>query len=286
MDPCAVNFEEAKAERVSFAPVSPFVKWAGGKRRLLDQYASYLPSPNQFNRYFEPFLGGGAVFFYLRPQRAVLADLNAELINCYKIVKEFPEELIANLRKHKVNEEYFYRLRETDPATLSELARASRFIYLNKTCYNGLYRVNSQGQFNVPYGRYKRPLICDPIGIHAASTALQAAQLKVSSFEKTVRQARRGDFVYFDPPYVPLTPTASFTSYTPDSFSNRDQERLAELVHQLNARGCLVMVSNSNTTLVRELYRNYSIKVAQCPRSINSNIFARGAITELVIKNY
>ncbi len=285
-DSYAVNFEQVKAERVALTQARPFVKWAGGKRRLLEQYEAYLPAPSQFRRYFEPFLGGGAVFFHLRPTAAILTDLNAELINCYEMVKEQPDELIAHLQKHKMTEKYFYHLREIAPHTLSALERASRFIYLNKTCYNGLYRVNSHGQFNVPFGRYKRPTICDPTIIRAASLSLQNAKLKVASFEKAVTQAKRGDFIYFDPPYVPLTPTASFTSYTSPSFDEEDQMMLAGLVRQLDARGCLVMVSNSNTELVRQLYRGFNIETVRCSRSINSNAFARGAIIELVIKNY
>jgi DNA adenine methylase len=285
-DSCGVDFERSGIGRTIGARPRPFVKWAGGKRRLLEQYNPYLPSSDQFRCYFEPFLGGGALFFHLRPKRAVLADLNSELINCYQTVKERPEELIACLRKHKATERYFYKMREMDPQKLSTIDRASRFIYLNKTCYNGLYRVNSKGQFNVPFGRYKHPLICDEEAILGASLALQQVQLKVNSFEKTVQQARSGDFVYFDPPYVPLTSTSSFTSYTAVNFGEQKQAALAETVRSLNSRGCLVLVSNSDTKLVRELYRGFVIETVRCSRSINSIGTGRSAIAELIIKNY
>jgi DNA adenine methylase len=285
----AVDFEQ-NTERISlgkrFVPARPFIKWAGGKRRLLEQYSPFLPSISQFNHYFEPFLGGGAVFFHLRTPKALLADLNADLINCYRMVRDNPEELIDALSKHKTSEQYFYKIRELVPETLSPLDRASRFIYLNKTCYNGLYRVNKQGQFNVPYGRYKKPLICDTEVIKAASQALKNIQLTVSSFEKTVEKAQKRDFIYLDPPYVPLSPTASFTSYTSTNFTEQDQLRLSLLVRELDKKGCLVMLSNSDTKLVRDLYQGLSIITVQCPRSINSNPFARGTVTELLIKNY
>jgi len=284
VDTCGVDFERSKPGRALIARARPFVKWAGGKRRLLEQYTPYLPA--SFRNYFEPFLGGGALFFHLRPKRAVLADLNAELINCYQVVKEHPEELIEQLRKHKATERYFYKMRESDPDRLSNLERASRFIYLNKTCYNGLYRVNSKGQFNVPFGRYKNPVICDEEAIRGASGTLKQAQLKVSSFEKTVQQARGGDFIYFDPPYVPLSSTSSFTSYTADSFDEQKQASLAETVRTLDTRKCLVMVSNSDTKFVRELYRGFHIETVRCTRSINSIGTGRSAIAELIIKNY
>ena len=195
-DLSSINFDPLKPERISFGRRGerslmprPFIKWAGGKRRLLEQYAPIFPAPRQYCRYFEPFLGGGAVFFSLHPSQAVLADLNAELINCYQMVKDQPEQLIQRLSKHKVNEQYFYKLRQLEPHALPNLERSSRFIYLNKTCYNGLYRVNKSGQFNVPFGRYKQPLICDPSAIHIASQTLQNADLQVATFDQTVAKA-------------------------------------------------------------------------------------------------
>lgn len=267
-------------------PARPFIKWAGGKRRLLEQYSPFLPNPTEINYYFEPFLGGGAVFFHLKPSKAFLADLNADLINCYSIVRDDPEELIIALSRHKTSEQYFYKVRELVPEYLTPIERASRFIYLNKTCYNGLYRVNKQGQFNVPYGRYKKPLICDAEVIRVASESLKDVQLTVSSFEKTIEKAEKRDFIYLDPPYVPLSPTASFTSYTSSNFTEHDQVKLAQLVRMLDKKGCFVMLSNSDTKLVRALYQGFNIITVHCPRSINSNPFARGTVTELLITNY
>lgn len=286
----ALDFDQSSPERVTlanrFSPARPFIKWAGGKRRLLEQYNALLPNHSQFNRYFEPFLGGGAVFFHLKPSKALLADLNPELINCYKMVKNYPDELIDHLAKHKTTEQYFYKQRELLPENLTPIERASRFIYLNKTCYNGLYRVNKQGQFNVPYGKYKKPLICDREVIRAASEALQNVQFSIASFEKTVSQAHSEDFIYLDPPYVPTSVTASFTSYTSCNFTESDQVKLAEIVRNLDKKGCLFMLSNSDTKLVRTLYQGFKFFTVHCPRSINSNPFARGLVTELVIKNY
>lgn len=286
----AVEFAQNDSERMSlgkrFLAARPFIKWAGGKRRLLEQYDSLLPSSHQFNRYFEPFLGGGAVFFHLQPTKAVLSDLNPELVNCYRVVRDHPEDLINHLSKHKTTEQYFYRIREVIPENLTPVERASRFIYLNKTCYNGLYRVNKQNQFNVPFGRYKKPLICDVDVIRAASEVLQHVYLGVSGFEKTLDLAKSGDFIYLDPPYVPLSPTSSFTSYTSVNFTEQDQVKLSRIVKELSDRGCLVMISNSDTKLVKTLYQGFDIVSVTCPRSINSNPFARGAVTELVVKNF
>jgi len=285
-NPHGTGFEHAGARAAQLSHPRPFVKWAGGKRRLLEQYSTFFPPMTRYRRYFEPFLGGGAVFFHLQPKNAVLGDLNAELINCYKMVKEQPEELIALLKKYRSTEKHFYQTREINPSKLPPLERASRFIYLNKTCYNGLYRVNSNGMFNVPFGRYQHPSICDAAAIRAASLALKSAQLKISSFEKTAATARRGDFIYFDPPYVPLSRTASFTNYTSDDFDEAAQIKLARLVRELDSLGCLVMVSNSDTEFVRELYSGFVIETARCNRAINSFAAGRGSITELVIRNY
>lgn len=273
----------------------PFLKWAGGKRRLLEQLSSHFPA--QFRRYFEPFVGGGAVFFHLsglnliqtsnrRSYPAVLADLNEELINCYRVVKEQPEELIEHLRRHKTTEAYYYKLRELRPSKLSPLESASRFIYLNKTCFNGLYRVNSAGQFNVPYGRYKNPVICDETSLRLASAALQKAKLSVGGFEHSLKTAKRGDFIYLDPPYVPVSATANFTSYTSSGFTEKDQERLAEEVHRLDRAGCLILLSNSDTDTVRQLYRGFHTVVVRCNRAINSQPTGRGAVNELLVRNY
>lgn len=281
----------------------PFLKWAGGKRRLLEQFSTHFPT--QFKRYFEPFLGGGAVFFHLsglgefgeegrgrkREERrkrpvAVLSDLNEELINCYVQVKERPEQLIGLLRSHRSTASYYYRIRAIQPVRLTPLERASRFIYLNKTCFNGLYRVNSAGEFNVPYGKYKNPVICDEAALRLASAALQSAKLSSGTFEKSLKMAKPGDFVYLDPPYVPINSTSSFTSYTSGGFTEADQERLAEEVRRLDRLGVKVLLSNSDTDMVRHLYRGFNIAVVRCNRAINSNPLGRGVVNEVLVKNY
>lgn len=263
---------------------SPFLKWAGGKSQLLPQYEPLFPK--SYERYFEPFLGGGAVFFYLSPDRATLADINSELINVYIVVRDSVDDLIKSLRCHINTADYYYQLRSINPHQLDPVERASRFIFLNKTCYNGLYRVNRRGEFNVPFGRYNSPTICDERSLHSASYSLRHALIIAGDFEAIVADARRGDFVYMDPPYHPLNVTSSFTSYAEDGFGKKEQERLARVVRELDARGCLVMVSNSDTSLVRKLYAGLVITEVIARRAINSRGDRRGAISEVVIRNY
>ncbi|WP_338835374.1 DNA adenine methylase [Neomoorella thermoacetica] len=266
------------------SPVRPFLKWAGGKGQLLEQLQPLLPQ--NYSRYLEPMVGGGALFFYLQPAYAILADLNDELINVYRVVRDNVEELIADLRRHRNTREYYYAIRDTDPARLPPVARASRFIYLNRTCYNGLYRVNRLNKFNVPFGRYKNPDIVNAAGLRAASGALQAADLRAGDFSLVLEYARPGDFIYFDPPYQPLNRTSRFTSYTAGNFGEGEQKRLARVFRELTRRGCLVMLSNSDTPLIRELYRDFRIETVHARRAINSRPDRRGSITELVILNY
>jgi DNA adenine methylase len=264
---------------------SPIVKWAGGKSRLLSQYEAYLPA--QFKRYFEPFAGGAAVFFWLKGERpafsANLSDSNHELINCYQVVQSAPRDLLERLTQMSQDHttDYYYRVRAEQPG--DEVGRAARLIYLNKTCYNGLYRVNSAGQFNVPIGRYKKPSIVQEEKIWAAHQALQGVTLTTHPFEEAVRSARKGDFVYFDPPYQPLNPTSNFTSYTKDSFGEAQQCLLAQVFKRLVQRGCHVMLSNSDSEFVQDLYRDFERIEVQAPRFINSNSQKRSAITELLI---
>ncbi len=267
---------------------APFLKWAGGKTRLLTQYAPFLPPVESIHCYYEPFLGSAALFFYLQPARALLSDRNQKLIELYCVVRDDVESILPILRQHKNERDYFYAVREMDPADLDPAGRAARLIYLNKTCYNGLYRENSQGKFNVPFGRYKRPRICDEPRLRAASAALQGKQLCVSDFAEVVATAGPGDFVYFDPPYVPLSQTSNFTSYDRYGFSAEDHRRLAETFHELTAHGCRAMLSNSNAPLVYELYdnRGYQLHEVQGRRSINSKADRRGPVTELLITNY
>ena len=264
----------------------PFVKWAGGKRRLIPSLAPYFPPMQQIGRYFEPFLGGGAVFFHLQHPGSFLSDNNENLTELYLVVQDNVEQLIEALKNHHNEEEYFYNVRAQDPALLTPIERAARFVFLNKTCFNGLYRVNSKGLFNVPFGRYKKPLICDAEGLRAASLALQTAQIHWGDFEQVVNRAQSYDFIYFDPPYHPLNATSGFTAYTADKFDTAHQQRLAEIYHELARRNCYVMLSNSDTPLVRDLYRRFQIIEVQAGRAINSNPNGRGKITELLITNY
>ena len=265
----------------------PVLKWAGGKGRLLPQYEPFFPV--SFNRYFEPFLGSGAVFFHLRHRypklKAILSDTNAELIHFYTVLRDQLEPLIAKLEEHAANHcsDYYYEVRAQQPEELSEVERAARLGYLNKTCYNGLYRVNSKGKFNVPVGRYKKPSICNRPKLEAASQALKKAELKVTPFEKVLRRARAGDLVYFDPPYEPLNRTSSFTSYTRDSFSAEDQARLSVVFRKLNERGVWVMLSNSTAPLIRDLYSSFEIHEVDAHRFINSKANKRNKIKELLI---
>ncbi len=264
--------------------LTPFVKWAGGKSQLLPRFAAHFPVFQ--GTYYEPFLGGGAVFLALRPPRARLSDLNAELINCWQVVQDHPVGLMRSLDRHRFTEAYYYRQREVAPSSLTKIERASRFIFLNKTCYNGLYRVNRQGRFNVPFGRFERPpKLYDRENLRGMSRLLEDAELLCVPFDEAIVPARAGDFVYFDPPYQPLSSTSNFTSYTEGSFSKKDQERLADVVRELDKRGCMVAVSNSDTPEVRSLYRGYRLTPLMATRAINSRADRRGRIVELLITN-
>jgi DNA adenine methylase len=264
----------------------PFIKWAGGKWQLVPLFAAHFPPLQKINRYFEPFLGGAAVFFHLQHPRSFLSDSNSELVELYQTVRDDVENLIEILKGHRNEETYYYRIRAQNPASLSPVQRAARFIFLNKTCYNGLYRVNSKMQFNVPFGKYKKPTLCDAEGLRAASLALQYAEIAVSDFEHAVSSAEHGDLVYFDPPYHPISKTSSFTSYTAEKFDDKEQERLARVFRDLDRRGCYVMLSNSDAPLIRELYAGFQIIEVQANRAINCKPEGRGKITELLIKNH
>jgi DNA adenine methylase len=260
------------------------VKWAGGKGQLVGQFRELFPA--SFERYYEPFVGGGAVFLALRPARATLADLNAELIDCWKAVRDDPEGLMAALDRHPYERSHFYHVRDLDPGSLDPVERAARFIYLNKSCYNGLYRVNRQGRFNVPFGRYaRRPAYYERENLLAISRLLRRVKLLRAPFEEAVAGAKSGDFVYFDPPYDPLSKTANFTSYTEGSFTRDDQRRLADLARELDRRGVMFAVSNSDTPEVRRLYRGFRVHVVLAPRNINCKANGRGRVQELLIVN-
>jgi DNA adenine methylase len=271
----------------------PFIKWVGGKQQLLTQFETLFPM--DFKRYFEPFIGGGAVFFHLwnrmrLPNHVFLFDNNVELINVYSVVRDRLEELIVILSSYKANhnKEFYYKIRNLDrqPMNFSEVERAARTIYLNRTCYNGLYRVNSKGQFNVPIGSYKNPEILFKKVLQNANEALQDVCLEVKDFRQIVNLAQPGDFFYFDPPYHPLSPTASFTGYTATSFRDQDQKDLADVFTRLTEKGCLCMLSNSYTPFILELYRQFRIEIVHAKRAINSDANGRGIIKEVVILNY
>ena len=266
----------------------PFLKWAGGKGRLLAQYEAFFPEI--FDTYSEPFLGGGAVFVHLaaRGQQAILGDINPELVNVYRCVRDHPQELIQRLQQHQSHHSsaYYYQVREERHLT-QPVERAARLIYLNKTCYNGLYRENTQGHFNVPLGRYKNPTICDGPLLQAAATVLQRTEIGIFSFETILkRPLTPRDFVYFDPPYHPISSTSRFTSYNRYGFNAQDQERLASVFQQLAQRGVPMMLSNSDCPLIRELYQGFYLHPIQAPRAINSQAHGRGKITELLITSY
>jgi DNA adenine methylase len=266
----------------------PFLKWAGGKGQLLEQLRPMLPAV-RWRRYFEPFVGSAALFFALKPADATLSDVNRELVDCYVAVQKHVERLVAALQGHQYDEELYYRVREQDPAALDLPGRAARTIYLNKTGYNGLYRVNRAGRFNVPFGRYTNPGFrsADSVeNLRACSRALRGAKLAVRDFAQVVHHARKGDFVYFDPPYVPLSDTSDFTSYAAGGFGPAEQARLAEVVAELSEAGVLVMLSNSDTPAVRALYARYRIDVVTASRSINSRASGRGKVREVVVRNY
>jgi DNA adenine methylase len=262
----------------------PIVKWVGGKSKLLGELLARAP---RFERYYEPFAGGAALFFRLAPAAAVLNDRNADLIATYRQVASDVEAVIRRLEIHRKHhgEKHYYstRARWNDPSvSWTPVDRAAAFIYLNKTCYNGLWRVNRAGEFNVPLGRYADPPICSPDGLRAAARVLARAELRTGSYLDAVRDAGRGDLVYFDPPYVPVTETSNFTSYTGDGFGADDQRALAELAHRLVARGCRVMLSNSDTPFVRSLYAGLRVERVYCARAINCNASKRGDVAEVI----
>jgi DNA adenine methylase len=263
----------------------PPVKWAGGKRQLIPQFEPLFPK-QEFKLYIEPFVGGGAVFFHLTPPTAVILDKNIELINFYNVVKNWPDTLIDDLKKHQNDKDYYYRIRALDPKSMDAVSRASRFLYLNKTGYNGLWRVNKRGKYNVPFGRYKNPKIVDRENLLLVSEVLQNTRIGWGDFSKALDFVQSDTFVYLDPPYHPLSETANFTSYTSNSFGVDDQFRLAKVFKQLDKMGCIVMLSNSNTPFIYKLYKEYDIKVVQAKRTINCRADKRGSVSELVVRNY
>jgi len=270
--------------------VSPILKWVGWKRQLLSEIVPMI-NVKPGSTYVEPFLGGGAVLFELQPKKAIVNDYNDELINVYLTVRDSAEELIAELEKHNVNnsEDYYYEVRALDRSEkyqeMTNVEKAARILYLNKTCYNGLYRVNLAGQFNSPYGKYKNPNIVNATAIRAMSKYLNENKIEICNgdYRDVLRRVRKGSFVYLDPPYMPISSSSSFTGYTENGFSYEQQVALKEECDKLRKKGIAFVQSNSDCPEIRELYKEYEIKTVQAKRAINSNASKRGEINEVLI---
>ena len=278
-----------------FAPPKPFVKWAGGKRQLIPILNENLPET--FGTYFEPFLGGGALLFHMlterQSQKCSISDLNSDLVLSYTTIRDRVEDLITSLKNHEKNYQkdskyYYYSIRESNPR--SQIEKTSRLIFLNRTCFNGLYRVNSKGKFNVPLGKYSNPNIVNEDNLRSVSHILQSSKVSIncSDFEAVLRGAKKDDLVYFDPPYQPVSDTANFTSYTNKDFTYDDLSRLAELCMDLDSKGCRVLLSNSNSKEVADMFsaKPWKVNKIQANRSINSNSKKRTGHYELLIRNY
>lgn len=267
-------------------PVRPFLKWVGGKRQLLRSIETHLPKTLR-GTYHEPFVGGGALFFHLAPKRARLSDTNQRLIRAYQGIQSSCEEVIELLEQHRAKHKraYFHAQRKRDiDREQNDAAVAAWFVYLNRTAYNGLYRVNSKNQFNVPFGRYENPAIVDAERLRACSRALKHTHLAVEDFAAVLKRAKAGDFVYFDPPYVPLSDTSKFTSYTRNGFGPSDQERLRDTALALKRRKVRLLISNSDSEMVRDLYgKDFKLREVRARRQVNSKVAGRGHVGELLI---
>lgn len=268
-------------------PIRPLLNWVGGKRLLVHRLAALLPEDVRTRTYREPFLGAGSLFFTLRPTRSVLSDLNEHLITCYESVRDAPLAVAAYIRGHarRNSVAYYYRVREEYNRGKFSAAQAGRFIYLNKTCFNGVFRVNQQGEFNVPYGDKKNPIFPDTQWLQEAGLALSSAALHTSPFNEALSNAGHGDFIYLDPPYPPINGTSYFTHYTPDRFGDASQRRLAAVVHDLDAQGCLFMMTNADTPLIRTLYKRFVLTELSVTRYVTCKA-RRYQIGELVVTNY
>ncbi|NJK56829.1 MAG: DNA adenine methylase [Pleurocapsa sp. SU_5_0] len=285
--------EQSAKKSFNQLEAKPFLKWAGGKRQLLSVIQQYLPA--KYTEYYEPFIGAGAMLFSLQPKSSTINDTNSELVNCYQVIRDQPEELLKLCQQHRENntKEYYYQLRQQDRQDdfnqRTPVEKAARIIYLNKTCFNGLFRVNSSGQFNVPYGKYKNPVIVDPAVIQAISTYLNRATCRIlkGDFEQAVATAKKGAFIYFDPPYHPVSDTSSFTGYSMNGFGEQEQIRLKKLCDRLTDRGCQVLASNSAAPFIKSLYDdpNYKVVEVKATRAINAVASKRGKINELLIHN-
>lgn len=272
--------------------VKPVVKWVGGKRQLLDEIIPHIPK--NITTYVEPFIGGGAVFFDLQPKKAIINDFNKELINVYNVIKNNPEELISLLVNHKKknNEDYFYSIRELDRdevryGKMTNIEKAARVLYLNKTCYNGLFRVNMAGQFNTPFGRYKNPDIVNKTTINALSDYFKNdIEIHSGDYAKVLQNLDKKSFVYFDPPYMPVSISSSFTGYTNNGFDENEQLRLKNECDKLTEQGIPFMLSNSDVKFITDLYGDYNIRLVKAKRSINSKANKRGEVNEVIIDNF
>lgn len=271
--------------------VSPIVKWVGGKRQLINEIYPLLPK--KMTSYCEPFLGGGALLLYMQPSKNIINDINKDLMEVYEIIRDSVDFLIEDLKKHKNTPEYFYKIRDIDRnkdefKSMSKVERASRIIYLNKTCFNGLFRVNSLGEFNSPFGYYKNPNIVNEPVLRAVNKYFLSSNTNIfnEDFSETLNRVSKGGFVYLDPPYDPISDTASFTGYNKGGFNREEQIRLKNCCDVLNKRGIKFLLSNSSTNFIKDLYNGYKIITVTAKRAINSNGNKRGKIEEVLIKNY
>ena len=272
--------------------VAPFLKWVGGKRQLMPSIVDHLPENIKDYKYIEPFIGGGAVFFNLQPKNAVINDYNEELINVYQVIKDNLDELIIDLKKHKNEAEYFYSIRSLDRngefKKLSAVQRASRVIFLNKTCFNGLYRVNNAGEFNSPFGRYKNPNIVNEPTLKAVNKFLNNNNIEINSgdYSEILKQTDKKCFVYLDPPYHPISESSNFTGYIQCGWNMYDQIDLKTACDELHKKGVKFLLSNSSADFIKDLYKDYKIIIVKANRAINSNGADRGEVDEVLIRNY
>lgn len=272
--------------------VAPFLKWVGGKRQLMPSIVDYLPENIKDYKYIEPFIGGGAVFFNLQPKNAVINDYNEELINVYQVIKDNLDDLIIDLKKHKNEAEYFYSIRSLDRngefKKLSAVKRASRLIFLNKTCFNGLYRVNNAGEFNSPFGRYKNPNIVNEPTLKAVNKFLNNNNVEINSgdYSEILKQTDKKCFVYLNPPYHPISESSNFTGYVQGGWNMYDQIDLKTACDELHKKGVKFLLSNSSADFIKDLYKDYKITIVKANRAINSNGADRGEVDEVLIRNY
>lgn len=272
--------------------VTPFLKWVGGKRQLMPSIVEHLPENIKDYKYIEPFIGGGAVLFNLQPKNAIINDFNEELINVYEVIKNNLDELITDLKKHKNEAEYFYSIRSLDRngafKKLSDIQRASRVIFLNKTCFNGLYRVNNAGEFNSPFGRYKNPNIVNEPTLKAVNKFLNSNNIEIKSgdYSEILKQADKKCFVYLDPPYHPISESSNFTGYIQGGWNMYDQIDLKTACDELHKKGVKFLLSNSSAEFIKDLYKDYKITIVKANRAINSNGADRGEVDEVLIRNY